>query len=126
MDGYKRLDVVSAERLMPVHVMERQDDDGTGWQMKAAYRLSDIETLAGVKSPRVPVKYDENIQTHIPDWDNISEEDQDILARISDAAIEASGCYAFSRGPGQAFQHAPTARVYRRFVVVNQFGGLDV
>lgn len=111
--------------IQPIHVIESGDREA--WGIIIVFSRKVIETQCGVKAPKVPTRRDENWNgMTFPDWDAMSEEDKAHIHAVSDAACEASGLYARESGPGRPFAHGASARVYTRFIVVRQYGGLDV
>lgn len=113
--------------ITPFLVMEREDEDGTGWEQVAVYKRDEIERFAGVQAPKnIAKRFDPTSGSYFTDWEAISDEDEEKLRILSVEAIKLSGFGRFSRGAGQAFAHNPSARVYSRTVVVRQSGGLDV
>lgn len=115
--------------VKPIQVIVSESQDGTSWSRIVIFSRKVIESKCGVRAPKVITRRDPNPCWNgmsFPDWDAMSEEDIARISAVSEAACEASGCYAFESGPGRPFASEATARLYTRFVVVRQGGGLDV
>lgn len=118
--------------IKPIHVLSRGDRES--WQQVVVFSRKVIEVQCGVKAPKVPVRFDADrpddfysgMHMTFPDWDAMSDDVKARIYAVCDAACEASGMYARESGPGRPFASAPSARIYTRFVVVRQSGGLDI
>lgn len=111
--------------IEPVMSGSTTAEHGESWTNYVVFSRASFEA-AGHKVPIVPKRWDENFKMFFPDWDNMPDETRDAIHAIADVAIEASGLYRFSRGPGRAFAHDASCRIYTRFIVVSQSGGLDI
>lgn len=116
----------ATNEIKPVMSFSFTPEHGESWTSYVVYRLADIEALAEVKAPKIPRRFDPAWGMSFPDWDSMSPETRDAVHALADAAVRESGLYESYRGPGRAFNAAPSATIHRRTVVVRQSGGLDI